>query len=130
AELNQLREQYLAAQAWSQLVELYEDGIGLFVDSNERQQVYLVLGTLYEIKLKEKGRAMDSFIRAFGEVGNQAGLDKALAGMRRLGPSPEVQDGYLASLEEQLAGELEDEERRYLQRFHALALYGAGEYQR
>lgn len=130
AELNRLREQYLAAQAWSQLVELYEDGIGLFVDSSERQQVYLVLGTLYEIKLKEKGRAMDSFIRAFGEVGNQAGADKALAGMRRLGPSPEVHDGYLANLEEQLAGELEDEDRRYLQRFHALALYGAGEYQR
>ncbi len=130
AELNRLREQYLAAQAWSQLVELYEDGIDLFVDSNERQQVYLVLGTLYEIKLKEKGRAMDAFIRAFGEVGNQAGTDKALAGMRRLGPSPEVHDGYLASLEEQLAGDLEDGDRRYLQRFHALALYGAGEYQR
>ncbi len=130
AELNRLREQYLAAQSWSQLVELYEDGIGLFVDSNERQQVYLVLGTLYEIKLKEKGRAMDSFIRAFGEVGNQAGTDKALAGMKRLGPLPEVQDRYLANLEDQLAGELEDDDRRYLQRFHALALYGAGEYQR
>ncbi len=130
AELNRLREQYLAARAWSQLVDLYEDGIGLFVDSNERQQVYLVLATLYEVKLGEKGRAMDAFIRAFSEVGTETGTSKALAGMMRLGPDPEVYQGYVTSLEEQLAGELEEEERRYLQRFHALALFGAGEYQR
>ncbi|MBA2663202.1 MAG: hypothetical protein H0U74_12995 [Bradymonadaceae bacterium] len=130
AELNRQREKYLKEQAWEKLVHLYEEGIDLFSDGAERQQVYLVLATLYEMKLREKARALDAFIRAFAELGSEASMEKELDGIERLGRLPEVNEGYLATLESELAGSLGVGERRKLQRHFAIALYGAGQYQR
>ncbi|QDG49917.1 tetratricopeptide repeat protein [Persicimonas caeni] len=103
-ELNRLREQYLAEQRWEDLADLYEEGIELFVDPVERQQVFLTLAMVYELKLKRLSPAFDRFVAAYLEEGTQAGKEKAFEGLQRLGRQPAIEQRYVEFLEEQLAG--------------------------
>lgn len=104
AELNQLREKYLAEQRWEDLAELYEDGIELFVDPVERQQVFLTLAMVYELKLERVTPAFERFLAAYLVEGTRAGKEKAFEGLQRLGRQPAIEARYVEFLEEQLAG--------------------------
>lgn len=131
AELNRLREQYLAAQQWEKLTELYEDGISLFVEPQERQQVYMTLAMLYEVKLNEQDKALERFIDAYTEEDvSDESLSKALEGIRRVGRQKANRARLTEWLEEAVT-EVEDPARRaQLQREYALALHASGEGQR
>jgi len=129
--LNQLRRTYLAEQRWEELVELYEDGLDLFVDPAERQRVFLTLALLYEVKLKQADLAFEQFAQAYELGGDAQGLAKAFEGMHRLGAQPPLQSRWSEFLEAQLGREeLAGAERAELQRHHALVLHALGAGQR
>jgi tetratricopeptide (TPR) repeat protein len=107
-ELNRLRETYLGEQRWEDLAELYEDGIELFVEPIERQQVFLTLAMLYEVKLKRPEAAFEKFASAYREKGTQKARDKAFEGLQRLGRQSSLHARYIDFLEE-LADSVEDE---------------------
>lgn len=131
AELNKLREKYLAAQQWEKLTDLYEDGISLFVDPQERQKVYLTLAMLYEVKLGELGKALERFIDAYMEEdGGAESRAKALDGVRRVGRQKANRSRLVEWLEEAVSEVDEPARRAELQREYALALDLSGEGQR
>ena len=82
--LNAQREAYIKSRDWRALVALYEDGVGLF-EASERQQVYLTLAKLYELKLKENVKALENMALAFEMGGEEAKLTKIIEALRRLG---------------------------------------------
>ncbi|RAL22791.1 hypothetical protein DL240_07820 [Lujinxingia litoralis] len=129
-ELNRRRETYLKEQAWEPLAELYESGIELFADAGERQQVFLVLAMLYEVKLRQKEKAFDAFARAFGERQALAGRGKALEGLQRLGRAASLHQGYVEWLQMQLSTPLDEQEREGMQKELALALFSDRQYQK
>ena len=129
AELNRRREVYMKEQSWDELAQLYEDGIGLFTEPAERQKVFLTLGTVYEVKLREKSKAFGAFSRAWKEGANTDGGKKALKGIERLGKESEVHQLYLKWLQEQLSGSLEPEVEVRLQKELALGLFSDQEYE-
>ena len=128
AELNRRREVYMKEQAWDELVELYEDGIGLFTDPDERQQIFLVLAMLYEVKLRDKQKAFDTFARAWSERDGDASRSKAFEGLTRLGKSSSLHDRYIDWLQQALAGSLTHDERVRLQKELALGLFADEKY--
>jgi hypothetical protein len=129
--LNELRQTYLAEQRWEELAELYEDGLELFVDPTERQQVFLTLALLYEVKLKQLAPAFDRFMAAYGAGGGSQGEQKAFEGMQRLGRQAALQAKWVEFLESQLNDEeLSVGGRADLQRHLALALHACGQVQR
>ncbi|MFU8805124.1 MAG: hypothetical protein ACNA8W_15020 [Bradymonadaceae bacterium] len=130
AELNRLRESYLKAQAWQELVDLYENGIDLFTEAAERQQVLLVLGMLYETKLKREETGFHAFIKAYELEGTAGSRLKAWDGICRLGRTVGLQPSFVTWLEDRLEKDLGPEERRRVQREYALGLYARGEGQR
>jgi tetratricopeptide (TPR) repeat protein len=131
AELNRLREKYLASQQWEKLTELYEEGISLFVEPAERQQVFMTLAMLYEVKLNRLAMALDRFVDAYTEEGGaEESIAKALEGIRRVGRQKANQKKLIGWLEGAVS-EVEDPARRAeMQREYALALHSAGEGQR
>jgi tetratricopeptide (TPR) repeat protein len=98
-ELNRLRERYLGEQRWEDLAQLYEEGIELFVEPVERQQVFLTLAMLYEVKLKRLDAAFEKFVAAYLEEGTQKAKDKAFEGLQRLGRQSALQVRYVGFLE-------------------------------
>ena len=130
AILNEQRERYIKEQAWEELAALYEDGIELFSAPNERQQVFLVLAMLYEVKLRQKEEAFDAFARAFAERRAEAGRAKALEGLQRLGRAASLHQRYVEWIQTQLSTPLDDSEREGLQKELALALFSDRQYQK
>lgn len=130
AILNEQRERYIKEQAWEELAALYEDGIELFGAPAERQQVFLVLAMLYEVKLRQKEQAFDAFARAFAERRAEAGRAKALEGLQRLGRAASLHQRYVEWIQTQLSTPLADEEREGLQKELALALFSDHQYQK
>ncbi|TXD38187.1 hypothetical protein FRC98_04625 [Lujinxingia vulgaris] len=130
AILNEQRERYIKEQAWEELAALYEDGIELFGAPAERQQVFLVLAMLYEVKLRQKEQAFDAFARAFAERRAEAGRAKALEGLQRLGRAASLHQRYVEWIQTQLSTPLADEEREGLQKELALALFSDRQYQK
>lgn len=128
ADLNKRREVYLKNQEWQKLADLYEDGMELFSEPAERQQVYLVLAMLYEVKLRKKDRAFSAFANAWGEREAAAGQAKALEGLQRLGRASSLQQRYVEWLQEQLELELATEDAARLQKELALALFADQKY--
>ena len=113
-ELNRLRQVYLTEQRWEELVDLYEEGLELFVDPAELQTVYLVLATLYETKLGNVQRGVECFAKAF-EVKGGEGRKKAMKSLERLMAShPEEALGKLTRLLEEGEIEKSPEETRWL----------------
>jgi hypothetical protein len=108
-ELNRLRETYLAEQRWDDLAELYEDGIKLFVEPVERQQVFLTLAMLYEVKLKRLESAFDKFVAAYRESGTSTATNKAMECLQRLGRQPSIQGNYAEFLEAELSSDRLDD---------------------
>lgn len=130
AELNRLREQYLRERAWVDLVRLYEDGMELFQEALERQQVHLVLGMLYETKLNDMRGAFDAFLLAWEIRDGEQGRQKALEGLGRLSALGELRDEFIGWAEGQLVQELTLRERDELRRALYQALLGGEQYQR
>lgn len=130
AELNRLRERYLRDRAWEELARLYEEGMELFVDPLERQQVYLVLGMLYETKLGDERSAFESFQKAWALREGEEGRQKAFEGLLRLGSSQGLRGEFIGWAEEQLVTKLELAERDGLRRGLYQALVGEEQYQR
>ncbi|RVU44921.1 hypothetical protein EA187_10310 [Lujinxingia sediminis] len=130
AILNEQRERYIKEQAWEELAALYEDGIELFSAPAERQQVFLVLAMLYEVKLRQKEQAFDAFARAFAERRAEAGRAKALEGLQRLGRAASLHQRYVEWIQTQLSTPLDDTEREGLQKELSLALFSDRQYQK
>ena len=130
AELNRRREVYMKEQAWDDLVELYEDGIGLFSDPRERRQIFLALATLYEVKLRNKERAFDTFARAWAEGSGEKSREKAWSGLRRLGKEASLHGKFLAWLKEQIDGTIDPAVEPQLQKEFALGLFADEKYRR
>ncbi len=128
ADLNKRREVYLKNQEWQQLADLYEDGMELFSEAAERQQVYLVLAMLYEVKLRKKDLAFSAFANAWGEREVAAGQAKALEGLQRLGRASSLQQRYVEWLQEQLKLDLATTDAARLQKELALALFADQKY--
>ncbi len=85
AELNRRRQAYMKEQEWKKLAALYEEGIDLFSDADERRQVFLSLGMIYETKLEEEESAFDAYLRAWGEKDASSGQAKTFASVLRMG---------------------------------------------
>lgn len=100
-ELNQLREQLIRAQDWGGLVALYEGRIDLFEDPPDRQQVFLTLATLYELKLEDQENAFRCFHEAFS-IPVEAGQKKTLDSLRKIGIRPDVVENWVTWLKEHL----------------------------
>ncbi len=128
-ELNRRREIYLKEKAWDKLATLYEEGIELFGDLEERRQIYLVLATLYEVKLRRPQEAFDAFGRAWSLPEQGEGRQKAWEGIQRLGRSAGLGERYLEWLEERLGTELGDGDRLRCARELALARFSEGEHE-
>jgi tetratricopeptide (TPR) repeat protein len=127
ADLNRLREAYLKDQAWQELADLYENGIGLFVDPTERQQVYRVLATLYESKLGRTDLAMGALERSFLLEANPSATREAWDGLRRLGSGVGQRDVFATRLESLLAQDLSADRRQLVQRTFAMLEHDRGE---
>ncbi|MGM0556202.1 MAG: hypothetical protein ACQEVA_07470 [Myxococcota bacterium] len=131
AELNRLREKYLASQEWEKLAELYEEGISLFTEPAERQKVFMTLAMLYEVKLNQLEKALDRFIDAYTEEGGaEESVEKALEGIRRVGRQKSNQEKLLGWLEDAVSDVEVPARRAEIQREYALALHAAGDGQR
>ncbi len=128
-ELNRKREEYMSAQNWNGLVALYEDGVGLF-EAAERQQVYLTLAKLYELKIGDTKRALESMALAFELGGDTAILLKIAEAMKRFAdgsarqPLMDWVDAQIAS------GQLDFVVMEALQRLRAQLLQEDGDAQR
>ena len=128
AELNRRREVYMKEQSWDDLVALYEDGIGLFSDPDERQKIFLTLAMLYEVKLREKKKAFDTLDRAWAECETAEHRKKAFDGLQRLGKGSGLHEHYMEWLDEQLSKSLPVEIRVRLQKELALGLFADEKY--
>ena len=128
-ELNAKREAYMQDQNWSGLVQLYEEGIELF-EAQERQQVYLTLARLYELKMQDTKKALESMALAFEVGGADALLLKIIEAMGRFGQGP-ARTALMAWVDAQLgAGEWSFPVTEALQRMRALLLQEGGDGQR
>ncbi len=82
AHLNRQRESYLREGEWQKLVDLYEEGIELFSNAEERRQVFQVLGKLYESKLDDPVKACGAYARALTTMKERdPGLVEQLKGL-------------------------------------------------
>lgn len=130
-ELNKRRQMYMKEQNWEKLVELYEEGIGLFSDPEERQQIFLVLAMLYEVKLRDKESAFEAFGRAWKvRRGSEQGRRKAWEGLQRLSKSAGLHEQYLSWLEGQLSVTMEPTLRKRVQKELALGLFADQQFER
>lgn len=128
-ELNAKREAYMKDQNWSGLVTLYENGVELF-GAGERQQVYLTLAKLYELKIKDTARALENMALAFELGGEEAVLRKIIDALRRLGNGP-TRPALMAWVEAQLgSGQWDFAITESLQRMRAGLLHETGDAQR
>ncbi len=127
--LNRRREVYLKMKEWPKLAELYEEGIELFGEPEERRQIFLVLAMLYEVKLRQPDKAFGAFARAWAVEGESEGKDKAWEGLQRLGRSAGLSERYGTWLGERLDEPLDDGRRIQCARELALATFADGEYQ-
>ncbi len=128
-ELNAKREAYMNEQNWTGLVQLYEEGVELF-EGSERQQVYLTLAKLYELKIKDTSRALENMALAFEMGGEEAVLRKIIDALRRLGNGP-TRQALMAWVEVQLgSGQWEFAITEALQRMRAGLLQETGDAQR
>lgn len=123
AELNEKRRKFLDQKAWGDLVELYEEGIDLFSDPGQRQEIFLVLASIYEVKLRQKEDAFKAFAKAWDEGRDSTGAQKALEGIQRLGKSSGLHDRYLQWLEDQLDDDVGYRVRVRLQKELARGLF-------
>ena len=128
-ELNQKREQLIRAQDWGGLVNLYESRIDLFEEPIDRQQVFLTLATLYELKLSDHANAFAAFSIAFS-IDVPAGQLKTLDSLRKIGIRPDVLSPYIEWLEKHLGSVNDDELRHVMQQDLSNAHRAAGHTQR
>lgn len=130
AELNHLRERYLRERAWEKLAQLYQEGMDLFVEPLERQQVYMMLGKLYETKLDDLQEAFASFVQVWAIEEGAAGRAQALEELKRLGGLEGCRGDFIKWAEQQLARELAAGEREELRKALYQALMWEQDYQR
>ena len=130
AEFDKQCRELEAQQQWEHLAELYE-GRGMDVTSKpeERQKIFVELGRLYEVKLRDKERAFEAFDRAWREGASTSHRQQALEGIERIGKSSGFFERYLQWLRRQLEEPLDAAERARLSKDLARALFADQQYE-
>ena len=119
-----------AQQEWEHLAELYE-GRGTDGTSKpaERQKVFVELGRLCEVKLRDKERAFEAFDRAWSQGASTAHRQQALEGIERIGKSSGFYERYLQWLRRQLEEPSSTAEQARLSKDLARALFADQQYE-
>lgn len=123
AEFEKRRKELAGAKDWEALVQLFEEDHQLFEDTDRHQEILLELARIYEVKLRDRSRAFDTFDRAWSVADNRQGRSDAFEEIQRLGKSSGFHNRYLTWLEGCLENDLDVEERIRLHKELARGLY-------